>query len=449
MNITVEKQPKCLASMTAEIPADKVASERSSIVGAYKQQANIKGFRPGKVPQSVIEKRFAKQIGEELEDSLVRAACDEAIKKENLNVIDVKRPKSSNFGDDGSFKFQTSIILAPDVSIPEYKGLDVKVPNEAPTDNEFDLALENLRQRFADHDDIEDRAIEDNDIAVIDFKSTLDGKPVEEAVGKPVGYLSGREDFWIRIEEDSFLPGFYKELIGLNIGDSKDITQKINEDFPVSELREKEVVFAVTVKGIKEMKLPEIDDEFAEKLVPGKGIDGLKEALMEQLEGDKKRQIADSKVQQIVSTISEGADFELPEELVNSEAQSQANQMVQQAAQQGMENADLEAQQDEILQTARLRAEGNLRSNFILQKIAEAEKIEIADQDILQRITVMAQQARTPVKKYIKELQKNNQIESIRMSVLIGKTIDFLVEQANVTELSEEEIKEINEQSAE
>ncbi len=448
MNITVEKQPKCLASLTAEVPADKVASERTSIIGAYSRNAKIKGYRAGKVPQQVIEQRFQKEIQGELEQRLVRAACDEAIEKEDLRVIDVQQPQTLDFAADGTLKFQTNIILVPEITVPEYKAIEVKVPQEDPTTEEFDRAILNLRQRFAEHVDVADRALVENDIAVIDFTSTLDGKTLEEAIGKPVGYLSGREDFWVRLEEDSFLPGFYKQLVSLKAGDQKDISQEIPENFPVADLRGKTVVFAVTVKGIKEQQLPEVNKEFVDKILPGEDVEDLNTALMEQLSSDKKRQIADNKVQQIVSALIKDASFELPDALVQSEANGQANQLYRQGLQNGMSGDDLKSQMEQIMETAKARAEESLRSNFILQKIAEAEKIDVSQNDLLERIQFMAQQARTPVKKYIKQIQDNNQIQSIRLSVLIGKTIDFLVDQAKVTVLSEEDIKKLNEQSA-
>lgn len=437
MNITVEKNT-CSATVNVEVPADKVASERESIVKAYSGQAKIQGFRPGKAPVSIIEKRFGKEIQEELTSRLINEGCQEAIKKEELKVLHVKNPEAIDFKEDGTFTFNTSIILAPDFELPEYKGLEIEAPSEEVSDEDINTALEDLRARFADFKDVE-REIAEGDFAIINFSATTDGKPVAEAIGKPAGFLEGREGHWVKVEEDSFLTGFPLQLVGLKKDDKKDITITLGEEFPISELRGAEVTFDVTVTGVKEQELPELNDEFAGKLIPEKGLEDLKEVISQQLSQEKKRNAADAKVNQIVEALNNAVDFELPEELVQAEAQGNANQMAQRGFQQGMTEEQINEQQDEIMEAAEKQARTNLKTNFILQEIAFKEEIKVEDQDVLQRIGQMAQQANKPVKKYIKELQKANAIQNVRNSVLIGKTIDFLVDNAKVSGTTEKE----------
>jgi len=183
MNITVDKQPECTATLRAEIPADKVQSERKNIVKAFGAQAKIPGFRPGKTPISVIEKRFANDIKAELESRLVSAACGEAMQQdEDLRVLNFKAPEATEFPDDGSFTFTMPLILAPVFELPDYKEIDVKVAPTDATEEEVQREIGGVLERYADYKDIEDRNLESGDIAVIDFTSTLDGKPLEEAV---------------------------------------------------------------------------------------------------------------------------------------------------------------------------------------------------------------------------------------------------------------------------
>ena len=190
MNITVDKQPECTATLRAEIPAEKVQSERKSIVKAFGAQAKIPGFRPGKTPVSVIEKRFADDIKAELESRLISAACSEAMQKDSeLKVLNFKNPEAVEFADGGDFSFTMPLILAPEFEIPEYKDIEISVASADATDEELQREIDGLLERYADYSDIEDRALATDDIAVIDFTSTLDGKPLEEAIGKPVGCL--------------------------------------------------------------------------------------------------------------------------------------------------------------------------------------------------------------------------------------------------------------------
>ncbi|RYD18191.1 MAG: trigger factor, partial [Verrucomicrobiaceae bacterium] len=158
MNIVVEKQPKCVATLRVEIPADKVSGQREKIVKGYASQARVPGFRPGKAPRAVVEKRFQKEINEELNGVLINEAYDEALKQESLNVLDFGVPEDVTTQPDGSVTFVSKLTLAPEVTLPEYKGVAVTIPPLAVPDEEVDAQLTALQERFADFKDIEGRA---------------------------------------------------------------------------------------------------------------------------------------------------------------------------------------------------------------------------------------------------------------------------------------------------
>ena len=300
MNITVDKQPNCTATLRVEVPSDAVNSERERIFAAYASQAKVQGFRPGKAPRKVIEARFKDSIFEELQERLVRKAFDEALQKEALKVLNFGNPADFSQNPDGSVSFNSTLVLAPEIELPEYKGVAVKEPSAEISEEDIAKSLESLRERFAEYEEIEGRAAETGDLAVLDYTSTLDGKPLEEAVGKSVGYLSSREGFWMKIDEQSFLPGFTDQLVGAKPGDSKEITVTVPDDFPVSDLRGKELVFAVNVKELKQAVLPDLDDELAGKLTGGKSLEELKGLVSQQMTVEKRRKIDDYKVNQIV-----------------------------------------------------------------------------------------------------------------------------------------------------
>lgn len=443
MNITVDKQPECTATLRAEIPAEKVQSERKNIVKAFGAQAKIPGFRPGKTPVSVIEKRFANDIKAELEGRLINTACGEAMKQdEELKVLSFKEPETITHASDGSFSFVMPLILAPTFELPEYKGIDVKIPSSEATEEEVQRELDGVVERFADFTDIEDRPLQDKDIAVIDFTTTLDGQPLEEALGKPIGVLAGKENYWVQMKEDAFLPGFSEQLAGATTGDQREVKCTVGDDFPVEDLKGKELVFNVTVKGIKEQHLPELNDTFVTdtlKLGEGSTVEDLKELISGQITQQKAQQIEESKVNQIVENLLSKVDFDLPEELVNAEAQGSADDMVARGAQAGMSDEEIASQQAEIIASAQVQARNNLKTNFILQEIAHAENIEVSDTDLAQRISLMARQEKKAPKAMMKELQRSGRIPGIRNSMLIGKTIDFLVENAKVEQVEETE----------
>jgi trigger factor len=437
MNIVVEKQPKCAATLRVEIPAARVTGERDQIVKGYASKARVPGFRPGKAPRAVVEKRFQKEISEELNGNLINEAYDEALKQENLHVLDFGVPEDVVTHENGSITFVSKLTLAPEVKLPDYKCVSVTVPPAAVPEEDITAQLTALQERFADFNAIEGRPAAMADFAVIDYSSTVEGKPTEEFLGKPAGYLSNREGFWVRLDEKAFLPGFAEQLVGMNVDESREITITLPEDFQIPELASKEMVFQTTIKELKEAILPALDDEMANRLAPGKTMDEIKEIIRENMAGERERKISDMKVNQIVAHFNAQVDFDLPEQLVLQETQSQADAMVQQGVKAGMSENEIESQQVEIFASAGQQAISNLRTNFILQEIARIENITVSDMELLNHLAQIAAARKVAAKKFIKEMQRTGRLQKIRSSMVIGKTIDFLVEQANVVESTE------------
>jgi len=436
MNIRVENQPNCLATLSAEVPADTVNKERDQIVKAFARQSRIPGFRPGKAPKAVITKHHGPAIIQELESRLFQNAFQEAVKQnEDLNILNVKAPQDVTHHADESFTFNVELVLAPTFDLPEYKGLDVEIPKIEVTDENVDEQLEQLRQRFSDYEDIEDRTAEKGDLAIIDYTATSDGKTLEEIGGEQAKPLSSNEGYWIRIEDEAFFPGFTDELIGTKPGDEKEITVTLPEDFPIEVLREKEAVFQVKVKELKSEALPELDDELAGKIAPDKTLEDVKGLIRDDLEARANKQKQEITVNAVIDKLASLTNFELPEELLKSETQGQADAMVEEGMQAGMSDGDIETRQQELFAAAEGRAVNSLKSNFLLQEIAKAEKMTVESSEVLQRVTMMAKQDKQPVKKYMKELQKNGQLSNIRQNMLLSKAVDFLVSNATVTEV--------------
>jgi trigger factor len=437
MNITIERQEKCLATLRVEVPATTVAAEKSKILATYLKQAKIPGFRPGKAPLAVIEKRFQGEIKSEMEERLINESLKESLKKEDIKVLDFGNPSNLTFTAEGTFRYETVMTLAPDITLPEYKGIAVTVPVNEVTDEQVAEQLEGLRQRFADFTAIEDRAVAMDDFSVIDFTSSIDGKPLEEALGRPAGYLAGREGFWVKMQDDAFLPGFAPQLVGLKPGDTKDVAIVIPDDFPIEELREKAITFHVALKEVKQQILPELDEAFATKLMgPEKTMDDLRNTIVEGMKSNKQKEIDDMKINQLIAHFDQLIEFDVPDSLLNAETQAQADSLVRGAAQAGMSDDEITTQQEALLATAAEQARTNIKTNFILQEIATKENIVVSDQELLQHIMALAQQRKEDPAKLVKQLRENNQIPGLRNSLLINKALDFLLEHASVAETS-------------
>jgi len=437
MNIVVEKQPKCVATLRVEIPAEKVTSERNKIVRTYTQKSRLPGFRPGKAPQAVVEKRYGKEISDELQENLINEAYEDALKQESLKVLDFGVPQNVTTHPDGAFSFDATLTLAPEVQLPEYKGIAVTVPPAAVPDEDFNQQLDSLRERFAEFNPIEGRAAEMGDFAVIDYTSTINGQPTDEFLGKPAGYLSGREAFWVRLDDKSFLPGFASQVVGMTPGESRDIPVTLPEDFPVVDLCNAGMVFATTLKELKQSILPDLNDELAARLAPGKTLEEISSLIRDNMQHERQRKIDDLKVNQIVAHFNALVDFDLPDELITQETQSQADAMVERGMGAGMTEEEVQSQQGEIFASAQHQAVSNLRTNFILQEIARVENITVDDKELVNHLFQIAASRKLVPKKFIKDMQRAGRISNIRQSMVIGKTVDFLVEHAKVEESTE------------
>lgn len=436
MNISLEKKEKCLAALSVEVPADLVTEERNKVLKAFVSQARIPGFRPGKAPKAVIEKAHGESITQEVESRLIQNSFQQALKEnEDVNVLNVKNPENVVHNADGSFSFQAELILAPEFNLPEYKGLEIDIPKAEVTDEIIDQNLEQLRQRFADYSDIEDRAAEQGDLAIIDYTATIDGKPLDEVGGEQAKPLASNEGYWIRIEEEAFFPGFTDALVGTKAGDEKEVTVTLPNDFPIETIRDMEAVFAVKVTGLKAEVLPELDDDFAAKVEPGKTLEDIKGLISTDIETRMKQQVEEIKVNAVLAKLNEAVDFDVPEEFLQSETQGQADAMVQEEMEKGATEEDLAANQEAVFEAAGVRAKNSLKTNFLLTEIAKQEELTVPNSDVLARVTAMAKQAKKPVKGFMKELQRDGRLGNIRQNMLFGKTIDFLIEHATVTEV--------------
>ncbi len=431
MDITIEKQADCTATLKATVPADAVATLKDQIASSYTSHAKIPGFRPGKAPKSVILKRYEAAIEEELVNSLSEQVCDEALTQNpDLKVLDFGKAETATT-DNGEFTYSSTLTIVPDFELPEYMGIEVSVASDDVTDADVEDALNQFAQQNAKFETV-DRAAAMGDVTVIDFKTTVEGQPTADALGKPVGFLEGREGHWVFMEEDSFMPGLSEGLVGSKAGDTKDITITVPENFPFADLIGKELVFHVSVKEIREKQVPAIDDELFATALPGKTMDEIKDIVRENLKQQKENANNEAKADQISEKLADAIDFELPEALVERESYNVLQRKLYAAMQAGEKEFD--GIVDKLREEAKTETRRNLRVYFMLQEVARRENISVTDHEMSNAIMRLAQQEKaTNLKSFVKKLQKEGRIPGIRLSLITSKVLDLLVKNAKVT----------------
>jgi trigger factor len=432
MNVEVENLPNCIASLHIELPPDFVTKEWNEVAKGFRQVARIPGFRPGKAPQNVVEAKFRKEIQEELTKKLVSETTREAIREKGLKVLSISDVQAVEFTADKSLRFTANLITAPEFELPEYKEIPVKVPPEGVTDQELEQGLQTLRERHATFSDVAGRALEMNDFAVIDYSATLDGRPLLDVEPKAPKMLGGGADFWIKLDENTFLKGFSDQLVGMQSGETREFDLRVPDAYPVAELVARVLSFKVTLKGIKSMQLPELTDEFAGQVAQGLTLVALRETLKEQLVVEKVGRLEALKQNQIVNYLASHVECELPQSYVKDETRRIMSEIVQHNQMRGISEDILRENQKDIISAASRNARDRLKANFILTRIAEKEGIEVKPQELRERVQALANQYRVKFEKMMADLEEKRALGQVREEVLIGKVLDFLTSNANV-----------------
>ena len=432
MQVEVESLPNCITALHVEVPSDRVNQERQTILRDYQGAARLPGYRPGKAPKNLVETRYKKEIADELQRKLVSTVTKEAVAEKKLRVLSYGDVEQVEVGQDNTLRFTAKVVTAPEFELPTYQGLAVKVPPTEVTDADVDKALNALRQRLADFTDITDRGLEMGDFCVLDFAGRLEGQPLSEVVPDAPKELAGKENFWIKLGPQTLLPGFSEALLGSKPDETRDFTLDVPEDFPIEALRTKKVEYTVKVRELKQQVLPELDDAFAEKVIPGKTIAELRSLARENLEGERKNQIEEVKRRQIIGQLVGGTEFELPSDFVRGETRRIMNDIVKQNQDRGVTDEEIRENEKNIVDNAGTAARERLKSAFILVRIAEKEGIKVAQEELVAQLDAMSQRYQMPREKLIRNLQERNALGQIEEEILLGKTLAFLAQSANV-----------------
>jgi trigger factor len=442
MKVEVEKQPGFVSKLQIELGPEEVAKEWDAIANSFARFAKIPGYRPGKAPRAVIDKRFRKEIQEELTKKLVSKSYREAIEKEQLRVASLTNIEDVHFGEDKSMCFRATVVTAPEFELPDYKNIAVQLAETKVSTAEVDEALERLRDQSADFVDVLGRGLQMGDFAVLDFEGSVDNKQISEIALQASKNLQGGKKFWLHLAPDNFLPKFCEQLIGQKPDETRLVIVHFPADFAVKELAGKKADYAVTVREIKEKVLPAVDDALAAKLVPGKTLPDLRQMIEHDIEHAKEHDAERAKESQIVKYLHEQIHFELPPALLQNETRRALAELVQCNRERGVTDEMLKEKEKELIEGAAGLAANRLKTNFILHRIAEQEKIQVAKEDIDLRIRQEAARYDISPDKMRKELQQKDALDDIAEQLLLGKTLDFLKANVSVEPAQEHTVKE-------
>ncbi|AYB45833.1 trigger factor [Paenibacillus lautus] len=424
MKATWEKIEKNLGVLDVEVDAERVASALDKAFNKVAKKANVPGFRKGKVPRPIFEARFGvESLYQDAIDILLPEVYSEAVEQADIFPVDRPEVDIEQFAKGETFKFKARVTVKPEVTLGEYKGVEVAAVAAEVSEEELNEELERLQQRHAELTVIDEGASQSGDVVVIDFDGSVDGVPFEGGQA---------ERYSLELGSNTFIPGFEDQVIGMATGDFKDVEVTFPETYHAEELANKQAVFKVKVHEIKRKQLPELDDEFAKDVSEFDTLDEYKEDLKKQLLTRKEQEAQGVRENEAVEKAAANAEVEIPEAMIQSEVQNMMRDFDNRLRQQGMNlemflsfsgqtNADLEGQMKDD-------AEKRVRNNLVLEQIAKEEKLEVSEEEINKELENMADTYKRSADEIRSILGANGSLDSLREELLLRKTIDFLLE---------------------
>lgn len=404
------------------------------MVKEFAQLARIPGFRPGKAPAAMVAKRFAKDISEEFKQKVVSKAYRDALEQQKLDVLNVVNVEPGAVAPGAAAEVTVTLDVRPDFALPDYAGLTTEVAPTDPTEAEVDAVIEGMRAERAEFK-IADRPAVKSDYVKLAYEGSVDGKPITELA--PDKQIYGKvPQTWEEVEgaNEGVIPGLGQQLGGLKPGDKKDVTINFPTDFAaVAALAGKTALYAVEVQEIRERALPPLDEAFF-KSNKVDDLEGLKTSVRNQLKLRKESQNRAEQRRQVAEAVSSKVEFSIPDSLVESETQSVLRQYIEENMRRGVPQEQFEKDKKELFEGARSAASKRVKTQLILAKIAENEKLQVSEQDIDQFIYRESMRTQQKPDKLVKALtQDREQLRAVQQNIIFDKAIDFLVSKATVT----------------
>ncbi len=420
--------PECTRQVDVEVPADEVSKAFATVVKQYRRMARIPGFRAGKVPESVIRRKFADQIQQDVLEQILPPKFRAAIEEQGIQPVSQPQVTSLHLVDGEPMRFQAAFEVLPAIDVTGYEQVKVDRPNATLEDAEFESELAHLRDSHAIMEPVEeDRPLADGDFAQIRFTGLVHAED-GTAEGDEAKPIEG-DDATVEIGGPNTVEAFSDALRGAKVGQQMQFEVSYPQDFTEKRLAGKSVAYDVEVKGIRKKILPELDDAFAKQMGEYDTIDQFKEKLREHMANDKRRRMESEAKDRLIGSFVERYPFPVPESLLQQQIDARLDRGLRALAAQGMTT-----EQMRNLDFTRLRggqresAMNELRGSLILDRIAAIENIEVAEEEMESQLQLLAYQAREPIEVLRKRLTDDGGLTRIREQLRREKTVNQLFE---------------------
>ena len=427
MSLQVEKLEKNMAKLTVEVPAEQFEAALKTSYNKNKNKFNIPGFRKGKAPQAMIEKMYGVGVFyEDAVDEAINASYPDAAKESGLEIVSRPEISIEQVEKGKSFIYVATVATKPEVTLGEYKGIEVEKAKPEVTDADVEAELKKVQEQNSRLVTVEDRAVADGDQTVIDFEGFVDGKAFEG--GKA-------EDYTLVIGSHSFIDTFEDQLIGKNIGEDVEVNVTFPAEYHAAELAGKPATFKVKIKEIKMKELPELNDEFASEVSEFETLDAYKEDVKNKLAETKQAQATAENENNVVQKVVDNAQMDIPAPMVDEQVRNMIEDYARRLQSQGISfdqylqftGSTIEQLQEQMRPQAELR----LRTRLVLEAVVAAEKIEPSEELVEAEIKKMSENYKMDAEQ-IKTIMGEAGMAQMKADMAVQEAVDFLVAEAKL-----------------
>ena len=425
MSLQVEKMEKNMAKLTIEVAAEDLEKAMQNAYQKAKGRISIPGFRKGKAPRKMIEQMYGKGIFlEDAANALIPEHYSKALEECDLEIVSQPEIDVTQAEPGKAFIFTAEVAVKPEVTLGEYKGVEVPKAEVAVTDEDIDAEIKKEQEKNSRTITVEDRGAENGDITTIDFEGFVDDVAFEGGKGT---------DYPLTLGSGSFIPGFEDQLVGAKAGDHVEVKVTFPEEYQAKELAGKEAVFQCDVKKVETKELPELDDDFAQDVSEFDTLAEYREDVKKNLTEKKEKEAASAKENAAVEKAVENAQMDIPDAMVLTQARQMVDDFGRRMQQQG-----LTLQQyfqytgltlDKMIEDSKPQALKRIQTRLVLEKIAEVENIQPTEEEVDEEISKMAEMYKMEADK-LKGLFGEAEMTQMKKDMAVQKAVTFLAEEA-------------------
>jgi trigger factor len=425
MSLQVEKLEGNMAKLTIEVSTEDFEAAVEKAYQKNKNKLSVPGFRKGKVPRKMIEQMYGKEVFfEDAANIIIPSAYSDAVDECTEEIVSQPTIDVVQLEAGKPFVFTAEVALKPEVTLGQYKGIEVEKADTTVTDEEIEAAINQERENNARTVTVEDRAVKDGDMTVLDFEGFVDGEAFEGGKG---------ENYPLTIGSNTFIPGFEQQLIGAEINKEVEVNVTFPEDYQAENLAGKPAVFKCTIKEIKEKELPELDDEFASEVSEFDTLAEYREDVKKNLTEKKETEAKNEKEDKVVDAIIADAKMDIPDAMLTTQQRQMSDEFAQRIQMQGI-SLDQYFQftgltKEAFLEQLKPQALKRIQSRLVLEAVAKAENLEVSEEEYKEEIKKMAESYRMEEDK-LTEMIGEFEAKSIKEDLCVRKAADFVVDNA-------------------